>query len=223
VNRYESTNSLPTDFSLLGAHAGQPAVVIGNGRSRSGYDLTSLEVVTVGCNALYREFAPDYLIAQDLNMIIEIMSAGYADQHKVLVPGGDLRNALLKLDKWTEDYPKMVVLSRTFNNSGNTALYLALLMGCDPVYLLGFDGRVMTDDGEQNNIYYGTKNYTTSYCDPFIEAWPWTNGFERAVKDFPNRKVYAVESSFYPCENVSQSAFAAALARECQAAATVDH
>ena len=222
MKRYESTNSLPTAHTLTGTHAG-PAVVIGNGRSRDGFDLSSLGAVTVGCNALYREFAPDYLIAQDLNMILEIMTSGYADQHRVLVPGGDLRNALLRLNHWTEDYPKMVVLDRTFNNSGNTALYLALLLGCDPVYLLGFDGLLITDEGEQNNVYHGTKNHTTSYCDPFIEAWPWTNGFERAVRGFPDRKVYAIESSFYPCESISQSAFAAALTRERQAEATADH
>ena len=43
------------------------AFVIGNGKSREGMDLNDLKKhgMTYGCNALYREFTPDVLVAKD--------------------------------------------------------------------------------------------------------------------------------------------------------------
>ncbi|MAG28194.1 hypothetical protein CMI47_21940 [Candidatus Pacearchaeota archaeon] len=56
--------------------------VIGNGESRKGVDLNSLNGRTYGCNALYRDFAPDYLLAIDTNMVIEIFESGYCKEHQ---------------------------------------------------------------------------------------------------------------------------------------------
>ena len=52
------------------------AFIIGNGKSRKGFDLNILRPYgkIYGCNALYREFDPDYLIAIDEGMIDEIRS-----------------------------------------------------------------------------------------------------------------------------------------------------
>ena len=35
------------------------AYIIGNGPSRKGLDLSTLDGTTFGCNALYRDFTPD--------------------------------------------------------------------------------------------------------------------------------------------------------------------
>ena len=51
--------------------------VLGNGKSRLKYKLEELEGITVGCNAIYRDFKPDYLFAQDAGIIAEIMNSGY--------------------------------------------------------------------------------------------------------------------------------------------------
>ena len=50
------------------------AFVLGNGVSRASIDPEQLAKLgaTYGCNALYRTFAPDYLIAVDVKMILEI-------------------------------------------------------------------------------------------------------------------------------------------------------
>ena len=50
------------------------AFVLGNGTSRKNLDLEKLKSKgkIYGCNALYREFTPDYLIAVDVKMILEI-------------------------------------------------------------------------------------------------------------------------------------------------------
>ena len=47
------------------------AFVLGNGKSRLQLDLIKLKPFgkIFGCNALYREFAPDYLISVDQPML----------------------------------------------------------------------------------------------------------------------------------------------------------
>ncbi len=51
--------------------------VLGNGKSRLKYKLEELEGITVGCNAIYRDFKPDYLFAQDAGVMAEIIGCGY--------------------------------------------------------------------------------------------------------------------------------------------------
>ena len=54
------------------------AFVIGNGESRKDIDLYPLKNYgkLYACNAVYRHFQPDYLVAVDVKMILEI------NQHK---------------------------------------------------------------------------------------------------------------------------------------------
>ena len=61
------------------------AFVLGNGTSRQSVDLNQLKEhgTIYGCNALYREFNPDYLVAVDTKMIIEINKAGYQHSNEV--------------------------------------------------------------------------------------------------------------------------------------------
>ena len=51
----------------------RPAFVIGNGESRLRFDLTDLKPIglTVGCNALYRDFNCDILSCCDQRMVLE--------------------------------------------------------------------------------------------------------------------------------------------------------
>ena len=61
------------------------AFVLGNGKSRLKLDPNRLNGLgtTIGCNALYREFEPDFLVAVDVKMVNEIISAGYQKNHQV--------------------------------------------------------------------------------------------------------------------------------------------
>ena len=49
------------------------AFVLGNGKSRLNVDPRNFQErgVVYGCNALYREFVPDYLVAVDVKMVNE--------------------------------------------------------------------------------------------------------------------------------------------------------
>ena len=127
--------------------------MLGNGTSRSEINLHQLkEKGTVyGCNALYREFTPDYLVAVDTKMVLEINKAGYQRSNQV----------------WTNPNRAYYQMSgfNFFNpskgwSSGPTALWLASTHDNQEIYILGFDYQGIDD--KVNNIYASTPNYKKS-------------------------------------------------------------
>jgi len=56
------------------------AFILGNGPDRPTHHkwLNSLEGVTYGCNAIYRDFEPDFLVANDWAIMVEIIKSTYA-------------------------------------------------------------------------------------------------------------------------------------------------
>jgi len=126
------------------------AFVLGNGTSRKSINLENLKSkgTVYGCNAIYREFEPDYLIAVDTKMILEINKSGFQHNHQV----------------WTNKNKAYAQFTgfNYFNpskgwSSGPTALNLASDHNNNDLYILGFD-YVGLDD-KVNNIYSGTPNY----------------------------------------------------------------
>ena len=61
--------------------------VIGNGNSRKNVNLNVLSDhgKTVGCNALYRDFAPTYLITHDSSLLHEICSSDYTVNNQLFL------------------------------------------------------------------------------------------------------------------------------------------
>ena len=127
------------------------AFVIGNGESRKPVDLEKLRNhgYIFGCNALVRDFHPDYLVALDRKMEKEIEKSDY-DGYKIYRYIG-----ARKPGRIPPKSPKTYVLNitpRECVNSGVAAVYLALKIGLTNIWLLGFDLG-------HNNIYQGTSNY----------------------------------------------------------------
>ncbi len=62
------------------------AFVYGNGESRMGWDINQEfeGVTTWGCNAIYRDFTPDILVALDSRMNHEVYRSGYAFENMLL-------------------------------------------------------------------------------------------------------------------------------------------
>ena len=58
----------------------EKAYILGNGPSRPTDIkwLNNLEGDTYGCNAIYRDFEPDFLVANDWAMMVEIINSTYA-------------------------------------------------------------------------------------------------------------------------------------------------
>lgn len=131
------------------------AFVLGNGVSRKPVPLDKLKQhgKVYGCNALYRHFEPDYLVAVDTKMIIEINKTGWQKKHEV----------------WTNPN-KAYMRFKNFNyfnpskgwSSGPTALWLASEHKYEIIYILGFDYRGLAEGTKFNNVYADTHNYKKS-------------------------------------------------------------
>lgn len=141
--------------SLQNQGFGKKAIVIGNGLSRLDFDLKEFtksyvktRLQTYGCNALYRDFAPDFLVATRHDVVNELIGKKYHNNHVVYASSVEiLRNPgafhLIPQDpSW---------------NSGALATYLACFDGHPTVYLLGFDG--IDTENYNNNVYADTNGY----------------------------------------------------------------
>jgi len=141
------------------------AVVIGNGPTRLDFDMKALKhasgllgattIQTYGCNALYRDFTPDFLVVQGSNDFIrEIALSNYPYTNIIYT------NAIHLLE-----YPNKFYLipHDPYADSGTTAAYLAAFDGHKKIYLLGFDGH--DTPGTNSNIYADTNGYDPSTVD----------------------------------------------------------
>jgi hypothetical protein len=132
------------------------AFVLGNGISRHGISLLALQErgPVYGCNALYREFVPDVLIATDRPIATAIQESGYSAQHRFYT-----RRPLPNLGAHTVPKPYFGF------SSGPIAAGLAALDGHTCIYLLGFDMGPTTAN-TINNLYAGTEFYRDNNAPP---------------------------------------------------------
>jgi hypothetical protein len=126
------------------------AFVLGNGTSRKPFSLSEIQKngTMYACNAVYREFAPDHLIAVDTKMILEIAKSEY-----------QLKNSVwTNPNKVYSKIPNLNIFDPSLGwSSGPTALHLASKHGYTDIYILGFD--YVGLDSKINNVYAGTLNY----------------------------------------------------------------
>ncbi len=129
------------------------ALVIGNGRSRLQFDLHELHKIftTYGCNALYRDFMPDYLVALDRYMAYEILD-NKIDQMTEFYSQNDST-----FNRYKDSKINYVICDRRLGDSGTSAMRLAAKNKHKKVYMIGFD---YTDNNRYtDNVYSGTKHY----------------------------------------------------------------
>ena len=121
--------------------------VLGNGKSRLKIDLHTLRKLgkIYGCNALYRDFTPDVLIATDPGISKEIQDSGYSKRHRFYTR---------KPQK--ESGAKRIELNYGFS-SGPVALSYACHEEANLIYLIGFD--FAGDNGLFNNVYANSPHY----------------------------------------------------------------
>lgn len=131
--------------------------MLGNGTSRKDIDLTNLKSYgkVYGCNALYREYDPDYLVAVDAKMIFEITQNKYQLSHQVWTNPNKLYAKLTGLNYFQPSLGW---------SSGPTALHLASSHNHSIIYILGFDYEGIDTNGTRllNNVYADTPNYKKS-------------------------------------------------------------
>lgn len=126
------------------------AFVLGNGRSRIKVDLQKCKQLgkIYGCNALYRDFVPDVLVASDPEISKEIQESKYALSNVFYTrkPIHGLGARAIK------DYYGF--------SSGPIALSLACKGKHDKIFLVGFD--LAGIEGKFNNVYADTEFYKKS-------------------------------------------------------------
>ena len=141
------------------------AYIIGNGPSRNGFDLNTLKQSgqTYGCNALYRDFMPDFIFSVDAKMTVEMCENNVMEKTIHYAPS-------LEMNRKHAKGKIHLIPNNTFTISGNQAIATACVHGHKNLYLLGFDFR---EYGKQqhNNIYQDTNNYGERNGDTIFEGW----------------------------------------------------
>jgi hypothetical protein len=145
--------------SVFTSHTTTQAVVIGNGESRADFPLSHIvdhtaglgganRLQSYGCNALYRDFRPDFLIATGDVIIKEIAASGFTRDNIVYANA----DAVMK-------YPDQFYLipQNIYFDAGALAAYMAAFDGHSRVFLLGFDSYDISQP--VNNIYKNTPGY----------------------------------------------------------------
>lgn len=161
--------------------------VLGNGKSRLAIQPPDLKTYgkIYGCNAIYREFDPDFLIAVDPKMVMELNSVGYQHQHAVWTNG----NARYKAFRGFNYFLPSLGWS-----SGPTALEMAARSGVNEIYILGFDYE--GQNGKLNNVYANTKNYKLS-SDTATYYGNWMRQTEKVIRDHKHVKFYRLVGDKY--------------------------
>lgn len=147
---------------------------LANGVSRLGLDLAALNQLgrIYGCNALYKEYEPDVLIATDAPISGRIQDSGYSAR-KVFYTRRCLPNS------GARQIPKKYY----GNSSGPACAALAAIDGAQQVYLLGYD---LGPDakGKFNNVYAGTEFYK-AVGTPQTYTGNWIKQLVTVITDFP--------------------------------------
>lgn len=125
------------------------ALIIGNGPTRKVYDLVGYKSTTYGCNALYRDFYPTYLVAIDEPIIKEILDNVPAEyKPNVLIPPNFQRFESLEYSK-----------AHRRNNAGMVAMQYAIDAGHTHLECIGFDFLIADREASVDNVYSGSTCY----------------------------------------------------------------
>jgi hypothetical protein len=162
-NRWEATKEFIPN-AVINNQISDQACIIGNGISRKDFNLNAVfnhfggllarkKLQTYGCNALFREYAPDFLVVSgdDSQIVTEVANSGYCDNHVVYASAPHIQYHPGKFYLIPQD-PAW--------NSGSVATMLAAFDDHKKIYLLGFDGQ---DTAHYNyNVYAGSPGYQTA-------------------------------------------------------------
>ena len=159
------------------------AFVLGNGVSRKGVNLEHLRThgTIYGCNALYRDFVPDVLIATDRPISEQIQNSGYAQKHKFYTrkPLPDLGARRVPDQYWGY-------------SSGPLAAAIAAADQHLTIYLLGFD--MAGINNRFNNVYADSEFYKRSGATPTYSG-NWERQLLKVMHDYPHTNFIRVHGA----------------------------
>ena len=141
------------------------AYCIGNGPSRKDFDLNKLKATgqTYGCNALYRDFMPDFIFSVDMKMSVKMCEDEVGLKTVHYAPSLEVKRKSAKgMINLIPNNPHWI--------SGNAAFWTAGVHGHKNIYLIGYDFR-QYGKGQLNNIYQGTECYGERHDNDIFEGW----------------------------------------------------
>jgi hypothetical protein len=155
--------------------------VLGNGLSRQTVDPAQLQELApvYGCNALYRDFPPDVLVATDRPIAEHIQNSGYSVDHRFYTrkPIAGLGARPIPKEYWTF-------------SSGPAAVGIAADAGHEAIYIIGFD-MGPTEHNRFNNLYSDTEFYKSSAANPTYSG-NWVRQLQHITKKYPNKRFIRV-------------------------------
>jgi len=138
------------------------SIAIGNGESRTGINLTNLSNrITVGCNAVVRDFPVDHLVCVDRRMVREALQHTncpdnvYTRQDWI----GEFKYSSKVLPVPQLPYQGTSRVDDPFHWGSGPYAVLKAAMLADRIELIGFD--LWSNDKHINNLYKGTNNYNS--------------------------------------------------------------
>lgn len=174
------------------------AFVLGNGKSRQAVNVDQLKRtgMVYSCNASYRDFTPDVLVATDKGISEEIQNSGYATRHLFYTRKPLANLGAHRIDKSVYGF-----------SSGPIAIYYAA-KDHDYVYFLGFDlGGIQ---GKFNNIYADSQWYKKS-SESETFAGNWVNQISKIIQEHTNTRFIRVTgpestviSNFFKFKNFTE-------------------
>jgi hypothetical protein len=157
--------------------------IIGNGESRRGFDLSPLKLFStvIGCNAIFRDYATEYLVCCDRHM---------CQQGLNFVGKG---TTIFTRDKWVNQFahwPNVRKLpdlpysgdkrqDEPFHwGTGPYAGVLGLTFKPKAIFMMGFDLHPIKE-GKVNNIYHNTDGY--QYIKRPVDPSYWIYQFHKLM------------------------------------------
>jgi len=161
-------------------------LVIGNGESRQNIDISKINQPKVGCNAIMRDFAVDYLVCVDRRMVEEALQKN-VNQHSLVYTRKDwFKNYNAKRLRIVPDLPYAGSERWDEPFQWGSGPY-AVLVGAKytqnkEVNLLGFD--LFSKTKTINNIYKSTPRYDDKNKRP-VDPRYWIHQIGMVFKHFP--------------------------------------
>ena len=167
-NQWNPTNEYIPN-RITNQQTSKQAAVIGNGSTRVNYELYLLKnhrggmsgaLQTYGCNGLYRDFTPTFLIATGPAICEEIAATDYYENNIVYA------NAEIIAKHPGKFY---LIPQDLHYNAGALAVYMACFDSHEKIYMIGFDGSAGAN--YNNNVYAGTAGYDSKDQDYADTLW----------------------------------------------------
>lgn len=189
---------------------------VGNGESRKDIDLNKLSKYGYisGCNAIYRDFSPDLLVAVNQGMIKEIKDSNYKGQFAYMENMVDSKGKLEKviiIDNYEETFigyvsegPHTIDIKYPIFfgevpgwSSGSISILVSIDLlkreKIDSIYLVGYD--FFSDTRTVNNVYKNTPNYLGKNK-PSISPNNWIDEIKQIVTKNSGIEFYRVGREF---------------------------